>query len=128
MPKAETTKRLIRAIENPHVDIISHPTGRMIHQDRDMNLILKKYAKAAARTKTILEANCYPDRLDLNDINIRRAIEHGVKISFGTDSHSKIQLGNLDLGIAQARRGWATKKDCVNCLTAEELLKFLKRK
>ena len=128
MGKAEMTKRLVRAIENPHVDIIAHPTARIIHQRSGYEFDFEEIFQAAARTKTVLEANCYPDRLDLNDINIRRAIDHGVKISFGTDSHSKIQLGNLSLGIAQARRGWATKKDCVNCLTAEKLLKFLKSK
>lgn len=128
MPKADQTKRLIRAMENPHVDIIAHPTGRIIHQRSGYEFDFEEIFQAAARTKTVLEANCYPDRLDLNEINIRRAIDHGVKISFGTDSHSKIQLGNLNLGIAQARRGWATKKDCVNCLTAEDLLKFLKSK
>jgi len=128
MPKAEQTKRLIRAIENQHVDIIAHPTGRIIHQRAGYEFDFDEVAKAAARTKTILEANCYPDRLDFNDVNIRRAIEHGARISFGTDSHSKTQLGNLWLGIAQARRGWATKKDCLNCLTADELLKFLKGK
>ena len=114
MPKADQTKRLIRAIENPHVDIIAHPTGRIIHQRSGYEFDFEEICQAAARTKTILEANCYPDRLDLNDLNIRRAIDHGVKISFGTDSHSKNQLHYLDLGIAQARRGWATKKDCVN--------------
>jgi DNA polymerase (family 10) len=128
MPKADQTKRLIRAIENPHIDIIAHPTGRIIHRRSGYEFDFDEICKAAARTYTILEANCYPDRLDLNDINIKRAIARGVKISFGTDSHSKNQLHFLDLGIAQARRGWATKKDCVNCLTAEELLKFLKRK
>lgn len=128
MSKSEQTKRLIRAIENPHVDIIAHPTGRIIHRRSGYEFDFDEICKAAARTKTILEANCYPDRLDLNDMNIRRAIDHGVKISFGTDSHSKMQLHYLDLGIAQARRGWATKKDVVNCLTAEELLKFLKNK
>lgn len=128
MSKADQTKRLIRAIENPHVDIIAHPTGRIIHQRAGYEFDFEEIFKAAARTYTILEANCYPDRLDLNDINIRRAIEHGVKISFGTDSHSKMQLHYLDLGIAQARRGFATKKDCVNCLTTEELLRFLGNK
>jgi DNA polymerase (family 10) len=128
MPKAEMTKRLVRAIENPHIDIIAHPTGRIIHRRAGYEFDFDEVARTAARTKTILEANCYPDRLDLNDANIRRAIEHGVRISFGTDSHSKTQLGSLWLGIAQARRGWATKKDCLNCLTADELLKFLKGK
>ena len=115
-------------MENPHVDIIAHPTGRIIHQRSGYELDMEEIFASAARTYTTLEANCYPDRLDLNDLNIKRAIEHGVKISFGTDSHSKLQLGNLWLGIAQARRGWAAKKDCVNCLTADELLKFLKKK
>ena len=128
MSKTDQTKRLIRAIENSHIDIIAHPTGRIIHRRSGYEFDFDEICKAAARTKTILEANCYPDRLDLNDVNIRRAINHGVKISFGTDSHSKNQLHYLDLGIAQARRGWATKKDVVNCLTAEELLKFLKGK
>ncbi len=127
MEKNEMTRRLIRAMENPHVDIIAHPTGRIIHQRSGYELDMEEIFKAAARTKTILEANCYPDRLDLNDANIKRAIEHGVKISFGTDSHGKTQLGNLDLGIAQARRGWAKKEDIVNCLEAEKLLDFLKK-
>jgi DNA polymerase (family 10) len=128
MPKNDQTKRLIRAIENPYVDVISHPTGRIIHQRTGYEFDFDEVAKAAARTKTILEANCYPDRLDFNDLNIRRAIDHGARISFGTDSHSKTQLHYLDLGVAQARRAWATKKDCVNCLTADEFLKFLRNK
>lgn len=128
MKKAEMTRRLIRAIENPHIDIISHPTGRIIHRRAGYELDMDEILGAAARTKTILEINSYPDRLDLNDINIRRAIERGVKLSLGTDAHSKTQLHHLDLGIAQARRGWARKGDVVNCLKEEELLKFLRGK
>jgi DNA polymerase (family X) len=128
MSKVDQTKRLIRAIENPHVDIIAHPTGRIIHQRAGYEFDFDEVARLAARTKTVLEANCYPDRLDFNDANIRRAIELGAMISFGTDSHSKTQLGNLWLGIAQARRGWATKGNILNCLSAEELLKLLKNK
>ncbi|OGI26362.1 MAG: DNA polymerase III, partial [Candidatus Moranbacteria bacterium RBG_13_45_13] len=128
MPKSEMTKRLIRAIENPHVDIISHPTGRVIHKRSGYELDMEEIFRVAAKTKTILEINSYPDRLDLNDMNIRRAIERGVKLSIGTDSHSKTQLHNLELGIAQARRGWAQKKDIVNCMSAEELLNWLKNK
>lgn len=128
MPKVEMTKRLIRAIENPHVDIISHPTGRVIHKRAGYEFDFEEILKVSLKTGTILEANCYPDRLDLNDLNIKKAIERGVKISFGTDAHSKIQLPYLELGIAQARRGWATKKDIMNCLNAEDLLKYLKNK
>ena len=128
MKKVEMTKRVIRAMENPHIDIISHPTGRIIHQRSGYELDLEEIFPAAARTKTIMEINSYPDRLDLNDFNIRRALDHGVKLSLGTDSHARTQLSNLDLGIAQARRGWATKRDIVNCQKAENLLKFLKKK
>ncbi|MFA5871337.1 MAG: DNA polymerase/3'-5' exonuclease PolX [Parcubacteria group bacterium] len=128
MPKAEMTKRLVRAMENSHVDIISHPTGRVIHQRAGYELDLEEIFRAAVRTKTILEINSFPDRLDLNDINTRRAIERGVKLSLGTDAHSKTQLHYLDLGIAQARRGWATKKDIVNCLDEKKLVGFLEEK
>ncbi len=128
MSRAEMTKRLIRAMENPHVDAISHPTGRVIHKRAGYELDVEEIFRSAARTRTILEINSYPDRLDLNDLNIRRAIGHGVKLSIGTDSHSKTQLHNLELGIAQARRGWSEKKDVVNCLEAEELVKFLSKK
>ena len=128
MKKTEMTKRLIRAMENPHIDIISHPTGRVIHKRSGYELDMEEIFRAAVRTKTILEINSYPDRLDLNDLNIKKAIEHGVKISIGTDSHSKNQLHFLELGIAQARRGWAKKSDVVNCMEVEKLIKFLEQK
>lgn len=128
MSRADQTKRLVRAMENPHVDIISHPTGRKIQQRAGYELDIDEIFRAAARTKTILEINCYPDRLDLNDVNIRKAIDAGVKLSLGTDAHSKNQLHFLDLGIAQARRGWATRKDVVNCMETGELLNFLRMK
>jgi DNA polymerase (family X) len=127
MPKNEMTKRLIRAIENPHIDIVAHPTGRIIFRRAGYEFDFEAVCQAAAKNKTILEINAYPSRLDLSDVNIRRATECGVKLSLGTDSHSKNQLHYLDLGIAQARRGWARKKDIVNCMSAEELLSFLKK-
>ncbi len=128
MPKNEMTKRLIRAIENPHINIIAHPTGRIIFRRSGYEFDFDAICQAAAKNKTILEINAYPSRLDLNDLNIKRAIGCGVKLSLGTDAHSKNQLHYLELGIAQARRGWAKKKDVVNCLEAEELSKFLNRK
>jgi len=128
MSRADQTKRLIRAMENPHMDIISHPTGRIIHKRSGYELDMEEIFRAAVQTKTILEINAYPDRLDLNDMNIRRAIEQGVKLSLGTDSHSKTQLHYLDLGVAQARRGWAEKKDIVNCLPADQLISFFEKK
>lgn len=128
MPKSEMTKRLIRAIENPRVDIIAHPTGRIIFRRAGYEFDFEAICRASAKNKTILEINSYPSRLDLNDVNIKRAVGRGVKLSLGTDAHSKNQLHYLELGTAQARRGWATKKDIVNCMSAEDLLKFLKGK
>jgi DNA polymerase (family X) len=128
MSKGDMTKRLIRAIENPHIDIIAHPTGRIIHRRAGYEFDFEAICKACVKNGTILEINSYPDRLDLNDVNIKRAIEYGVKLSLGTDSHSRMQLQYLYLGIAQARRGWAEKKDIVNCLDAESLIAFLSEK
>jgi DNA polymerase (family X) len=125
--RGDTTKRLVRAIENPHIDIIAHPTGRIIHRRAGYEFDFETICKACVKNRTILEINSYPDRLDLNDSNIRRAIGYGVKLSIGTDSHSKIQLQYLYLGIGQARRGWATKKDVVNCMKAKELLDLLNK-
>jgi len=127
MKKDDMTKRLIRAIENPHIDIIAHPTGRIIHRRAGYEFDFEAVCKACAKNKTVLEINCYPDRLDLSDVNIKRAIGYGVKLSLGTDSHSKLQLQYLHLGIAQARRGWATKKDVINCMKIEDLMAFLNK-
>jgi DNA polymerase (family X) len=128
MSKGDMTKRIVRAVKNPHVDIVSHPTGRVIHRRSGYEFDFEEVCQAAAKSKTILEINAYPSRLDLNDVNIKRAIKYGVKLSLGTDSHSKNQLHYLELGIAQARRGWAMKKDIANCMEVEDLLKVLKGK
>ncbi len=127
MSREDMTKRICRAMENPHVDIIAHPTGRVIQRRSGYEVDFEKMLECAKRTGTVLEINAYPDRLDLNDAHIKKAVEAGVKLSIGTDSHSKTQLGYLELGVAQARRGWAEKKDIINCLSYEELIKFLKR-
>jgi len=128
MSRQDITKRICKAMENQYVDIIAHPTARVIQGRHGYDVDFDELFKCAKRTGTILEINSYPDRLDLNDINIKRAIEVGVKLSIGTDSHSKTQLHNIELGIAQARRGWAEKKDIINTMIYEELIKFLKKK
>jgi DNA polymerase (family 10) len=126
MEKNKMTERIIRAMKNPNVDIISHPTGRLI-QRRDEYLIdFDKILKVAKETGTILEINAFPERLDLNDQNIRRAKEVGVKMIINTDSHRKDQLRFIEFGIAQARRGWAEKNDIINTQPLEKLLKFFK--
>jgi len=126
MPKKEMTERIIRAMKNLNIDIISHPTGRLIGKRDEYQLDFDKVLKVAKETGTILEINSSPDRLDLRDIYIRRAKAEGVKMIINTDSHQKEQLGLMEYGVSMARRGWAEKKDIVNTLPAEDLLKFFK--
>ncbi len=125
LSRAEETKRLIRAIENPHVDIIFHPTGRKIKQRPEIELDIDAIIKAAKRTGTALEVNASPERLDLRDIYIRKAIASDVKLVVDSDAHSPQGFSFLELGIAQARRGWAGKKDVLNTRSADDLMKWL---
>ncbi len=110
MEKEKMTERIIRAMKNPNVDIISHPTGRILKRRDEYRIDFDKILRAAKETGTILEINSFPDRLDLNDQNIRRTKEAGVKMIINTDSHRQDQLRLIEFGIAQARRGWAEKK------------------
>ena len=126
MPKGQMTERIVRAMKNPNVDIISHPTGRILQKRDEYQADFPMMLQAAKKTGTILEINAYPDRLDLKDSHIRQAKMMGVKMIINTDSHSKTQLGVMSFGVTQARRGWAEKKDIINCQPAETLLSFLK--
>jgi len=126
MPKEKMTERIIRAIKNPNVDIISHPTGRILKRRDEYQIDFGKILRAAKEFGAILEINSFPLRLDLNDQNIRRAKEAGVRMVINTDSHHKDQLRFIEFGIAQARRGWAEKKDIINCWPLEKLLKYFK--
>jgi len=127
MPKEKMTERIIKAMKNPNVDIISHPTGRILKRRNEYQIDFDKILRAAKETKTILEINSFPERLDLNDQNIRRAKEMGVKMVINTDAHHKDQLRFIEFGVAQARRGWAEKEDIVNCWPLEKLLKIFKQ-
>jgi DNA polymerase (family 10) len=126
LTRDEQTKRVIRAIENPNVDIIFHPTGRKIKQRGEINLDMDAVIAAAKRTGTALEVNASPDRLDLRDEYIRKAVKAGVKLVINSDAHSKSAFDWLELGIAQARRGWAAKSDVLNTRSVDELLKWLR--
>lgn len=126
MPREQMTQRVIKAMKNPNVDIISHPTGRILKRRDEFEIDFEKILKVAKETGTILEINAYPERLDLNDINIRRAKEAGVKMVINTDAHRKDQLRFMEYGVYQARRGWAEKKDIINCWPAEKMLKIMK--
>jgi len=124
MTEEQMTERMIRAMKNPHIDIISHPTGRLIQRRDAYQIDLDKIFRVAKTTGTVLEINSFPERLDLNDQNIRRAKEVGVKMVINTDSHRKDHLRYIEYGIAQARRGWAEKKDIVNTQPLDKLLKY----
>ncbi len=126
MPRADMTKRILKAMHNPHVDIISHPTGRILKRREEYEVVFDDLLKAARETGTILEINSYPERLDLGDVNILACKQAGVRMVINTDAHHVGQLHLLRFGISQARRGWAEKKDIINAWPVEELLKMLK--
>ena len=121
------TDRIISAMENKYVNIIAHPTGRLlgVHQAYAVNM--EKILTTAKKTKTALEINSFPQRLDLNDIYTRRAKEKGVKLSVATDSHTLSQLDTMTMGLAVARRGWLERKDLLNSLSVNELFTELKK-
>jgi DNA polymerase (family 10) len=127
MPREKMTERVIRAMKNPNVDIISHPTGRLIQKRDEYQIDFDKILKVAKETGTILEINSYPERLDLKDTYIRKAKEAGVKMIINTDSHHIDQMRFIEFGIAQARRGWAEKKDIINTQPLDKLLTFFKK-
>ncbi len=120
------TRRVILAMESPHVDIIGHPTGRLLGVREAMALDMEAVFQAAARTGTALEINAMPERLDLRDVHIFRARELGVRLSLGTDAHAREHLGLMQFGVGTARRGWAGAAHILNTLPAEGVLAALK--
>ena len=126
LSEADQTARIKKAMSNPNVDIIFHPTGRLINRREAYKIDMDGIIAHAKKTGTILEANAEPNRLDMKDEHIRKCIDAGVKISIDSDAHSAWQVGFLELGIAQARRGWATRGDVINAWPLEKMLKFLK--
>jgi DNA polymerase (family 10) len=122
----EMTARLLKAIDNPNVSIVGHPTGRMLlRRDAyayDMDAILK----AAARNKVAMELNAYPDRLDLCDRHLRMAKQHSVKIVINTDSHHTSHMEKIRFGILQARRAWLTADDVLNTLPIDQFVRAMK--
>lgn len=126
LSREEQTKRIIRAMENPNVDIIFHLTGRIINRREPIDLDIDEIIKAAKRTKTVLEVNAFPDRADIKEEYIRKCVEAGVKMSIDSDAHSKEHFKMLEFGIAQARRGWATRNDIINAWPLSRMPKFLK--
>ncbi len=127
LSKKEQTERIKKAMQNPYVDIIFHPTGRIINRRPPYEIDIEEIIKEAKKTKTILEIDAYPDRLDLKDEYIRKCVKEGVKLVIDSDAHNLYHFSYLEYGLAQARRGWATKKDIINAWSLEKMLSFLKR-
>ena len=125
--KEKLTNRLLRAIENRYVNIIAHPTGRLMGSRPPYELDFEKVFNSAKAAKVALEINSYTERLDLDDVNSRSASEAGVKLAIGTDAHVIDQLLSMRLGVSVARRAWLTQSDVINTLSLAELLKFLKK-
>ncbi len=127
-PREKVTQRVINAIRNPNVDIIGHPTGRLIPDREGADLDMEAVLQAAAETGVALEINAHPARLDLNDVHARRAKELGIPIAINTDAHSEEDLDMLPYGVATARRAWLEPKDVINTWTPKKLLDWLKKR
>ena len=123
---AKMTERLIKAIENPNTSIIGHPTGRLLLRRDSYSFDMHTVLSAASRHNVAMELNSYPDRLDLNDVHLRQAKQHGVKIVINTDSHHTSHMDKIRFGVLQARRAWLTQEDVLNTLPPDKFAKAMK--
>jgi DNA polymerase (family 10) len=122
------TKRLLRAMDNRHLSIIAHPTGRLINRRPGYAIDLERVMHAAAERGCALELNAQPDRLDLSDLHCRMAREIGVKVAISSDSHGIADLDFMRFGVDQARRGWLAAADVLNTRPLAELRALLRRR
>lgn len=122
--KGDMTERFLTAISDDHVNIIAHPTGRLIQRRPGYSFDFEKVFEAAKKAGVAIEIDAEQNRLDIDDIRVKKAVSMGTKISIGTDAHNTGQLENIRLGAAVARRGWATKKDVINAWNIKKLRKF----
>jgi DNA polymerase (family 10) len=127
LPREEQTERIIRAMDNPRVHILAHPTGRILGERQPYELDMERLMEAAAERGCALELNAHPDRLDLNDIHCKMAKALGVKIAISTDAHRVDHLRMMRYGVGQARRGWLEPEDVINTRSWSDLSDLLKR-
>ena len=125
-PRGELTRRIVAALENPHVDCIGHPIGRKLNKRAPYDVDFETVVERAAQTGTFLEINAQPDRLDLTDTHARAAAEAGVKLVVSTDAHRAHELAYLELGVFQARRAWIGAGQVVNTRPWREIRRMLK--
>ncbi len=123
MSEKQATDRIVKALENEYVNFLAHPTCRMIGSREALKLDLDKVFNVALERDVYMEVNSFPDRLDLNDLNIRKALDMGVKLVVNTDAHTVSNMDFMKYGVSTARRGWAEKKDVLNTLSVSDLCK-----
>ena len=120
------TERLVSALHNEYVSTIGHPTGRVLQRRPGYTFDMAQIFETASEQGVMMEVNAYPDRLDLNDVNCMAAMENGVTLSIGTDSHSPSHMDFMEMGVSVARRGWLKKEDIINTLSIKDLMKVLR--
>ncbi len=126
--KEQLTGRLVSAMKNPYVSVIAHPTGRLIGERDPYEVDMQEILTTAKETKTALEINAYPLRLDLADVHVKSAKEMGVPIAISTDTHIISQFAYMSYGVSIARRGWLEKTDVLNTMSYASLMKALKKR
>ena len=127
LPQGEQTERIIRGMSHPTVDVLAHPTGRLINVRDPMDFDVDAVLQAAKEFGVAVELNAHPERLDLRDTHLMRAKELGVKVVISTDAHRVDDLGLMRFGVEQARRAWLEPGDVLNCLVLEDLLAWRSR-
>jgi len=123
-PREQVTERLLKAIENPNIDIIGHPSGRLLGSRQPLDIDWQKIFRAAKANNVAMEINAHPQRLDLNDELAMMAKEMGVKMVISTDMHHSEHFQNMRYGVAVARRGWLEKSDIINTWSIEKILQY----
>lgn len=127
LSRKEQTRRILKAMENPNVHILGHPTGRKINKRKPYKIDIEEIIKAANKNTVAMEINAQPVRLDLNDVNCKMAVENGVRVAVNSDSHSTLELDYMRYGVYQARRGWLEGSRILNTLSLSKLKKALRR-
>jgi DNA polymerase (family X) len=127
LSRAQQTERILRALDNPRVTLLAHPSGRLIGEREPYDVDMVKIVRKAKARRVYLELNAHPQRLDLTDTNCRMAKDEGVLVAVNSDAHDTGEFANLRYGIGQARRGWLGRADILNSRSLPELLPLLKR-
>jgi DNA polymerase (family 10) len=128
MDRVSMTDRVISAIRHPQVDLLAHPTGRLLRRREPFQIEMEEVLQAARDLDVAVEINANPNRLDLSDVHAHRAKELGVKVAINTDAHSVQRLDHMSYGVDQARRAWLTKEEVLNTMTLEQFREWLNRR